>query len=60
MALEWPDYEAEMKKKEKMRKSRNGEDGFIVHDDEDVGKSKGKKKTKQRLCFLLLVYEKGD
>ncbi|KAK7471064.1 hypothetical protein VKT23_002480 [Stygiomarasmius scandens] len=43
MALEWPDYEAEMKKK--VKKPKDGDD-FIV-DDEDTGKSKGKKKAQQ-------------
>jgi len=53
MALEWPDYEAEMKKK--VKKPKDGDD-FIV-DDEDTGKSKGKKKAQQRLFPFFFSYE---
>lgn len=50
MANEWPDFEAEQKKKEKAgRKSGNSSDGFIVSDsDDDEGPRRTKKMEKQR------------
>jgi hypothetical protein len=50
MAMEWPDPEAANKK----RKARKSAEDFVVSDsDEDMSKTKGKKK-KERMYFSLL------
>lgn len=43
MALEWPDFENEQKKKMKAKKAK----GFIASDSEDSGDFKPKKKRKE-------------
>jgi hypothetical protein len=61
MALEWPDFEAQAKKKKAAKRRRQKVDGFIVPDsdadssDEEVhGKGK-KKKNERELSFQLLL-----
>jgi hypothetical protein len=47
MALEWPDFEAEQKKKEKARR-QSKKDGFIVEDsDEDSDDLRPGKRKKE-------------
>ncbi len=49
MALEWPDFEAEQKKKEKARrKSGNTSDAFVVSDSDDDDWKPTKKSRKDR------------
>ncbi|THU80036.1 hypothetical protein K435DRAFT_768393 [Dendrothele bispora CBS 962.96] len=58
MALEWPDYEAEMKKQKRASRKRksNNDDDFIVEDDEgEKWKGKGKKAKQQQHGLLFQV-----
>ncbi|KAK7046715.1 putative ATP-dependent helicase C23E6.02 [Favolaschia claudopus] len=52
MALEWPDYEAEMKKKEKARRKKPADD-FVVSDSDDSGSDRPKKSKRKKDRGLL-------
>ncbi|KAJ6571813.1 SNF2 family N-terminal domain-containing protein [Mycena capillaripes] len=54
MALEWPDYEAEMKKKEKAKRKKPADD-FIASDSDDSGSDRPKTKRKKERGLLFQV-----
>jgi len=60
MALEWPDLEAEQKKKAKVRRQSKKE-GFIVKDsDEDSDDFRPRKQRKECRCFLCPIHVLTD
>ncbi|KAJ7136080.1 SNF2 family N-terminal domain-containing protein [Mycena epipterygia] len=54
MALEWPDVEAEMKKKEKAKRKKVADD-FIASDSDDSGSDRPKTKSKKERGLLFQV-----
>ncbi|KAF7350506.1 putative ATP-dependent helicase C23E6.02 [Mycena venus] len=54
MALEWPDYEAEAKKKEKAKRKKPADD-FIATDSDDSGSDRPKTKGKKARGLLFQV-----
>ncbi|KAJ7437384.1 P-loop containing nucleoside triphosphate hydrolase protein [Mycena galericulata] len=54
MALEWPDYEADMKKKEKAKSKKPAND-FIASDSDDSGSDRPKNKRKKERGLLFQV-----
>ncbi|KAJ6499605.1 SNF2 superfamily protein [Mycena vitilis] len=54
MALEWPDYEADMKKKEKAKRKKPADD-FIATDSDDSGSDRPKNKGKKSRGLLFQV-----
>ncbi|KAJ7484700.1 SNF2 superfamily protein [Mycena latifolia] len=55
MSLEWPDFEAEQKKKEKARRSKPAADDFVVSDSDDSGTDRPKNKRKKDRGLLFQV-----
>ncbi|KAF9028186.1 hypothetical protein BDZ89DRAFT_1066328 [Hymenopellis radicata] len=57
MALEWPDFEAEQKRKEKARRKSGNSSDFVVSDSDDDGRKTTKKSRKDRgLLFQVDFY----
>ncbi|KAJ6590535.1 SNF2 superfamily protein [Mycena vulgaris] len=54
MSLEWPDFEAEQKKKEKARRNKPADD-FVVSDSDDSGTDRPKNKRKKDRGLLFEV-----